>query len=119
MVADERRTDQLRDRRALFRRNHTDRRHAWPRNVQHRPRCGDSSPPAIGKGITPAHIVAVAFTAVAMAEVAGDKTLYTIGSLGTRYSLAPLMAGVFVAFGANALVAVVAGRWIADLPRVA
>jgi putative Ca2+/H+ antiporter (TMEM165/GDT1 family) len=64
-----------------------------------------------------ANVFIAVFVAVALAELAGDKTLYTIGSLSTRFAALPLMIGISVAFGAKALVAVAAGRWLAMLPH--
>ena len=57
------------------------------------------------------------YVAVILAEVMGDKTLYTVGSLSTRFSIAPLLIGVSVAFAIKTIVAVSAGRWISALPE--
>jgi putative Ca2+/H+ antiporter (TMEM165/GDT1 family) len=59
------------------------------------------------------------FTTVFLAEVAGDKLIYTAGVLVTRYRLAPVIVGVTLAFGAKMAVAVVVGRAIGALPRAA
>jgi putative Ca2+/H+ antiporter (TMEM165/GDT1 family) len=64
-----------------------------------------------------AHIFAEVYVAVILAELIGDKTLYTIGSLSTQFSIAPLLIGVSAAFAIKAIVAVIAGRWISTLPQ--
>ena len=61
-------------------------------------------------------IAAVAYLTVLAAEVLGDKSIYTIGSLCTRFRAAHVFAGVSVAFGAKMAVAVLAGEAIAKLP---
>lgn len=61
-------------------------------------------------------IVAVAYLTVLAAEVLGDKSIYTVGSLCTRFRAAHVFAGVSVAFGAKMAVAVLAGEAIAKLP---
>ena len=56
------------------------------------------------------------YGAVFLAEIAGDKLLYTTGVLATRYRAAPIMAGVTVAFMAKMGVAVAVGDAISRLP---
>jgi len=51
------------------------------------------------------------------AEIVGDKTLYTIGTLATRYRLLPVFVGSSVAFMLKMLAAVLLGREISELPR--
>jgi len=58
------------------------------------------------------------YGAVFLAEIVGDKLLYTTGVLATRYRTAPVMIGMLVAFMAKMAVAVAVGTEIAKLPRV-
>lgn len=53
---------------------------------------------------------------VLVAELVGDKTLYTLGSLATRFRMAPILAGAAAAFTLKMAVAVAFGRLIAALP---
>lgn len=50
------------------------------------------------------------YAAVFLAEIAGDKLLYTTGVLSSRYRPLPIMVGVTIAFMAKMAVAVAAGR---------
>ncbi len=56
------------------------------------------------------------YAAVFLAEIAGDKLLYTTGVLSARYRPLPIMVGVTIAFMAKMAVAVVIGERIAHLP---
>ena len=56
------------------------------------------------------------FGAVFVAEIVGDKLLYTSGVLATRYQAAPIMAGMALAFMVKMAVAVLIGQVIAQLP---
>ncbi len=56
------------------------------------------------------------YAAVFLAEIAGDKLLYTTGVLSSRYRPLPIMVGVTIAFMAKMAVAVVIGERIAHLP---
>lgn len=53
---------------------------------------------------------------VFVAEIVGDKLLYTTGVLATRYRTVPIMLGMLVAFMAKMAVAVAAGNAISKLP---
>jgi putative Ca2+/H+ antiporter (TMEM165/GDT1 family) len=57
------------------------------------------------------------FGAVFIAEIVGDKLLYTTGVLAARYRTAPIMIGMAAAFMAKMGVAVLIGEVIAHLPR--
>jgi len=57
------------------------------------------------------------YAAVFLAEIAGDKLLYTTGVLSSRYRPLPIMVGVTIAFMAKMGVAVVVGEQIAHLPK--
>src|SRR3989440_1364611 len=57
------------------------------------------------------------FGAVFIAEIVGDKLLYTTGVLASRYRTAPIMIGMAAAFMAKMCVAVLIGEAISKLPR--
>src|ERR1044071_694043 len=63
-------------------------------------------------------IFLTAFGAVFVAEIVGDKLLYTTGVLAARYRTAPIMIGMVAAFMAKMGVAVLIGEVIAHLPRL-
>jgi putative Ca2+/H+ antiporter (TMEM165/GDT1 family) len=56
------------------------------------------------------------YAAVFLAEIAGDKLLYTTGVLSARYRPLPIMVGVTIAFMVKMAVAVAAGEWVSHLP---
>jgi putative Ca2+/H+ antiporter (TMEM165/GDT1 family) len=56
------------------------------------------------------------FGAVFLAEIVGDKLLYTTGVLATRYRPMPIVVGVTIAFMAKMAVAVAIGEAISHLP---
>jgi Ca2+/H+ antiporter, TMEM165/GDT1 family len=58
------------------------------------------------------------YAAVFLAEIAGDKLLYTTGVLSSRYRPVPIMVGVTIAFMAKMAVAVAVGEQISHLPRL-
>jgi putative Ca2+/H+ antiporter (TMEM165/GDT1 family) len=58
------------------------------------------------------------FGAVFLAEIVGDKLLYTTGVLAARYRTMPIMIGMGAAFMAKMGVAVLIGEAISRLPRV-
>ena len=62
-------------------------------------------------------ILFTAFGAVFVAEIVGDKLLYTTGVLAARYRTAPIMLGMAIAFMAKMGVAVLVGDAVAKLPR--
>ena len=57
------------------------------------------------------------FGAVFIAEIVGDKLLYTTSVLAARYRTLPIMLGMALAFTAKMGVAVMVGSAIAKLPR--
>jgi putative Ca2+/H+ antiporter (TMEM165/GDT1 family) len=59
-----------------------------------------------------------AFGAVFVAEIVGDKLLYTTGVLAARYRTLPIMFGMVLAFMAKMGVAVVVGEAISRLPPI-
>src|ERR1051326_1442810 len=58
------------------------------------------------------------FGAVFLAEIVGDKLLYTTGVLAARYRTAPIMIGMAAAFMAKMGVAVLIGEAISKLQRL-
>jgi len=58
------------------------------------------------------------FGAVFLAEIVGDKLLYTTGVLAARYRTAPIIIGMAAAFMAKMGVAVLVGEAISKLPRL-
>jgi len=57
------------------------------------------------------------YGAVFVAEIVGDKLLYTTGVLATRYRSASIMVGMAVAFMCKMAVAVAVGQAISRLPK--
>jgi len=57
------------------------------------------------------------FGAVFVAEIVGDKLLYTTGVLAARYRTMPIMSGMAIAFMAKMGVAVFVGDAVSKLPR--
>lgn len=56
------------------------------------------------------------YGAVFVAEIVGDKLLYTTGVLAARYKTAPIMVGMAFAFMLKMAVAVIVGEQISKLP---
>jgi len=63
-------------------------------------------------------ILIATYGAVFVAEIVGDKLLYTTGVLATRYRTTPVMIGMVIAFMAKMAVAVAVGSAISKLPTV-
>ena len=61
-------------------------------------------------------VLAATFGAVFVAELVGDKLLYTTSVLATRYRAAPVMCGMALAFMGKMAVAVMVGKAISQLP---
>src|SRR5208283_6240022 len=57
------------------------------------------------------------YAAVFMAEIVGDKLLYTTGLLAARYKTLPILCGMAMAFVLKMGVAVEVGHLIATLPK--
>jgi Ca2+/H+ antiporter, TMEM165/GDT1 family len=57
------------------------------------------------------------YGAVFIAEIVGDKLLYTTGVLATRYTSASIMLGMALAFSGKMAVAVAVGEAISRLPK--
>lgn len=63
-----------------------------------------------------ASVLLIAYTTVLMAELVGDKSMYTIAALGLRFSVAPVFGGIAVAFMGKMLVAVMFGKALLQVP---
>ncbi|HEX3927344.1 MAG TPA: TMEM165/GDT1 family protein [Gemmatimonadales bacterium] len=63
-------------------------------------------------------ILLATYGAVFVAEIVGDKLLYTTGVLATRYRSLPIMLGMALAFTGKMGIAVLVGNAIAHLPRL-
>jgi Ca2+/H+ antiporter, TMEM165/GDT1 family len=63
------------------------------------------------------NLVLVTYGAVFVAEIVGDKLLYTTGVLATRYRSASVVLGMALAFMCKMAVAVAIGAAITRLPR--
>src|SRR5580765_673385 len=61
-------------------------------------------------------ILFATYGTVFVAEIVGDKLLYTTGVLATRYRTAPILCGMVVAFMAKMAIAVLVGKAISTLP---
>lgn len=61
-------------------------------------------------------ILLATYGAVFVAEIVGDKLLYTTGVLATRYRTVPIVVGMLIAFMAKMAVAVAVGNAISKLP---
>jgi putative Ca2+/H+ antiporter (TMEM165/GDT1 family) len=57
------------------------------------------------------------YVIVLSSELLGDRSVYTIASLVSRYRTAPVVAGVLAALAAKTTVAVALGQVLAFLPR--
>jgi putative Ca2+/H+ antiporter (TMEM165/GDT1 family) len=68
------------------------------------------------RGETMIGILIATYAAVFVAEIVGDKLLYTTGVLATRYRTVPVMIGMLIAFMAKMAVAVAVGSAISKLP---
>src|SRR2546430_14026778 len=77
-----------------------------------------SSPRHKGTGGGMLDIFLTTYGAVFLAEIVGDKLLYTTGVLASRYRTAPIMFGMAAAFMAKMGVAVLVGEAISKLPRL-
>jgi putative Ca2+/H+ antiporter (TMEM165/GDT1 family) len=62
-------------------------------------------------------ILLATYVAVFMAEIVGDKLLYTTGLLATRYKTLPILCGMALAFMLKMGVAVAVGQLISTLPK--
>ena len=61
-------------------------------------------------------VLFAAYGTVFVAEIVGDKLLYTTGVLATRYRAVPVLCGMAIAFMAKMGVAVLVGEAASKLP---
>src|ERR1700720_1888708 len=66
--------------------------------------------------VTMLPILFATYGAVFVAEIVGDKLLYTTGVLATRYRTVPILFGMALAFMAKMAVAVAVGKAVSTLP---
>lgn len=66
----------------------------------------------------PLYLFFAAYGTVFVAEIVGDKLLYTTGVLAARYRTFPIMLGMTLAFMAKMGVAVIVGKAISRLPPI-
>jgi Ca2+/H+ antiporter, TMEM165/GDT1 family len=64
-------------------------------------------------------LLVTVYGAVLLAELLGDKTLYTVGAIAVNGRLAAVLSGAGFAVSLKMLAAVLLGKVIADLPPVA
>ena len=57
------------------------------------------------------------YLTVLLTELVGDKAIYTISSLTSRFHPLPVFIGVVTAFAGKALAAVLVGQAVSELPR--
>ncbi len=62
------------------------------------------------------YLLLATYGTVLLAEMLGDKSIYTISSLTTRFRARHVLTGISLAFAGKMLVAVLVGRAIAQLP---
>ena len=62
------------------------------------------------------YLFAVTYFTVLLAEVIGDKSLYTISALAIRFRWQAVLAGLTAAYAGKMLIAVTAGRLLSQLP---
>lgn len=63
------------------------------------------------------YLLLATYGTVFLTELVGDKSIYTIGSLSTRFHYLPVFCGIAAAFMGKILVAVLVGQAVAELPR--
>jgi len=63
------------------------------------------------------YLFVTAYTMVFVAELIGDKALYSIGALAVRYPRLPVAVGILLAFMVKMWAAVFAGRLLSALPQ--
>jgi len=61
-------------------------------------------------------VLLLAYWTILVAELVGDKSIYTVASLATRFAWWQVLAGISAAFALKMLVAVLLGNSLADLP---
>jgi len=62
------------------------------------------------------YVFLASYWTVLMAELIGDKSIYTVASLSLRLRASLVFLGMLVAFGGKTLVAVLLGQWLTQIP---
>ena len=62
------------------------------------------------------YVFLVSYWTVLVAELIGDRSIYTVASLSLRFRARIMVVGMFLAFGAKMLVAVLAGQALVQIP---
>lgn len=62
------------------------------------------------------YVLLASYWTVLVAELIGDKSIYTVASLSLRLRAGLVFLGMLVAFGCKTLVAVLLGEWLAQVP---
>jgi putative Ca2+/H+ antiporter (TMEM165/GDT1 family) len=62
------------------------------------------------------YVFLLAYWTVLVAELVGDKSIYTVASLSLRFRARIMFFGMFLAFGGKMLVAVLAGQALVRIP---
>jgi Ca2+/H+ antiporter, TMEM165/GDT1 family len=64
-------------------------------------------------------LLLVTYWTVLAAELIGDKTIYTVTALGSRYAQSRVYAGVSLAFAGKVAAAILLGQFLTALPKPA
>ena len=62
------------------------------------------------------YVFLVSYWTVLVAELIGDRSIYTVASLSLRFRARIMVVGMFLAFGAKMFVAVLAGQALVQIP---
>src|ERR1044072_1325202 len=62
------------------------------------------------------YVFLLSFWTIAVAELIGDKSIYTVASLSLRFGARRMFLGMFLAFGGKMLVAVLVGQALLQIP---
>jgi putative Ca2+/H+ antiporter (TMEM165/GDT1 family) len=87
----------------------------------YRRRCGRNDQQHVIAGITEwrfGAVVLVAFWTVLVAELIGDRTIYTVTSLALRFRASVVIGAMVLAFGGKMLAAVLLGKVLAQIPHL-
>jgi putative Ca2+/H+ antiporter (TMEM165/GDT1 family) len=61
------------------------------------------------------YLLLLTYGTIFLTEIVGDKTIYTVCSLSTRFHFVPVFSGILIAFIGKMLIAVMAGQLFAEL----
>ena len=62
------------------------------------------------------YVFLISYWTVLVAELIGDRSIYTVASLSLRFRARIMLSGMFLAFGGKMLVAVLAGQALVQIP---